>query len=148
MSSTLLSIQKDFDAYKTSCKAKFPKIDENEIFILKTKINNLRNVLKKCEFNKAKLEDMFSKKNASKSHIHTTHAHISKSHTKHAHAPHAHHAHHAFMNGRIYTCTYCGQKDHLAKFYFDRINASNNHFWVRSTNVIGPKKIWVPKSTT
>ena len=37
-------------------------IDENKISILKTKINNLGNVLKKYEFNKAKLEDMFSKK--------------------------------------------------------------------------------------
>ena len=41
LSSTLLSTQKEFDTYKVSCKAKFPKIDENEIFILKTKINNL-----------------------------------------------------------------------------------------------------------
>jgi len=57
--STLLSTQKDFDAYKISCKAKFPMIDENKISILKTKINNLGSVLKKCEFNKDKLEDMF-----------------------------------------------------------------------------------------
>ena len=39
--STLLLTQKDFDAYKISCKAKFSMIDENEISILKTKINNL-----------------------------------------------------------------------------------------------------------
>ena len=129
LSSTLLSTQKGFDAYKISCKAKFPIIDENEISILKIKINNLGNVLKKCEFNKAKVEDMFFKKNASKRHIHTTHAHTSKSHTKHVHIPHAHHAHHAFMCGRIFTCIYCGQKVHLAKFYFDRIIASNNHIW-------------------
>ena len=77
LSSTLLSTQKDFDAYKTSCKAKFLKIDENEISILKTKINNLGNVLKKCVFNKAKLEDMFSKKNSSKRQVHTTHAYTS-----------------------------------------------------------------------
>ena len=38
------------------------------------------------------------------------------------------------------------EKD-LAKFCFDRINASNNHIWVQNANIIGPKKIWVPKST-
>ena len=37
-------------------------IDENKITILKTKINTLGNVLKKCEFDKARLEVMFSKK--------------------------------------------------------------------------------------
>ena len=42
--STLLSTQKDFDAYKISCKAKFSMIDKNEISILKTKINNLENI--------------------------------------------------------------------------------------------------------
>ena len=71
-------------------------IDENEITISKTKINTLGNILKKCEFEKAKLEAMFSKKNSSKKHIHATHAHTSKSqhiHThKHAHFPHTHHA--------------------------------------------------------
>ena len=87
----------------------------------------MRNVLKKCEFDKAKLEAMFSKKNSSKRHIHTTHAHTSKLHTKYAHVSHAHHTYHAFMFDRVYTCTYCGRKGHLAKFYFDRINASNNH---------------------
>ena len=70
---------------------------------------------------------MFSKKNFSKKHIHTTHAHTSKSHTKHAHVSHAHYTHHAFMYGRAYSCTYCDRKGHLAKFCFDRINASNNH---------------------
>ena len=66
-------------------------IDENKITILKTKINILGNVLKKCEFDKAKLDAMFSKKNSSKKHIHATYAHISKSYTKHAHVSHAHH---------------------------------------------------------
>ena len=31
LSSTLISTQRDFDAYKVACKAKYPKIDENEI---------------------------------------------------------------------------------------------------------------------
>ena len=35
LSSTLISTQNDFDAYKISCKAKFLMIDENEISTLK-----------------------------------------------------------------------------------------------------------------
>ena len=38
-------------------------------------------------------------------------------------------------------------KGHLAKFCYDRINASNDHVWVRKTNTLEPKKVWVPKST-
>ena len=91
---------------------------------------------------------MFSKKFFSKKYFHITHAHTSKSHTKHAHISHAHYIHHVFMYGRIYKCTYCDRHGHLAKFYYDRINCTNNHVWVRSTNVIGPMKIWVRKSTT
>ena len=47
----------------------------------------------------------------------------------------------------MYSCTYCGRKDHLVKFYYERINASNDHIWARKTNILGSKKIWVPKST-
>ena len=46
----------------------------------------------------------------------------------------------AFINVRVYSCTYCDRKGHLAKFYFDRINASNDHIWVRKTNTLGPQK--------
>jgi len=69
--------------------------------------------------------------------------------TIHAHVSHAHHAytHHAFHYGKVYTCTYCGRKGHLVKFCYDRINTSNDHIWVRKTNILGPKKVWVPKST-
>ena len=59
LSSTLLSIQKDFDAYKISCKAKFLLVDKNEISILKDKINFLEDVLKKCEFDKTRLRQCF-----------------------------------------------------------------------------------------
>ena len=59
--STLTSTPKDFDTYKTSCKAKFSLIDKNEIFMLKNKINSLGKVLKKCEFDKTRLEAMFPK---------------------------------------------------------------------------------------
>ena len=47
LSSTLISTQKDFDAYKISCKAKFSLIDKNKISILKDKINSLGDLLKK-----------------------------------------------------------------------------------------------------
>ena len=110
LSSTLISTQKDFDAYKISCKAKFSLIDKNEISILKDKINSLGDVLKKCEFDKVRLEAMFPKKHTPKKHVHTTHAHHTThthtpksqhiqthytrhtAHTKHAHTPHSHHA--------------------------------------------------------
>ena len=51
--STLTSTQKEFDAYKISCKVKFSLIDKDEISMLKNKINSLGEVLKKCEFDKA-----------------------------------------------------------------------------------------------
>ena len=73
-------------------------------------------MLKKCEFDKARLEAMFPKKHTLKKHVHTTHAH----HTTHTHTPksqhiHTHHAkytthtkyvhtphfHHAFIYGRV-----------------------------------------------
>ena len=38
LSSTLEKTQKDFDAHKISCKAKFSIIDENEISLMKIKI--------------------------------------------------------------------------------------------------------------
>ena len=93
--STLSSTQKDFDDYKISCKGKFSQIDENEISILKEKIDSLGVVLKKCEFDKARLDAMFSKKHVPKKHSHAIHTHAHKSqplhhakHPKHAHTPH------------------------------------------------------------
>ena len=105
---------------------------------------------------------MFPKKHTPKKHGHTTHAHHTTrnhtpksqylhthharhtTHTKHVHTPYSHHA---FKYGRVYLCTYCGRKGHLAKFCFDRINTSNDHIWFLNANIKGPKKIWVPKST-
>ena len=58
--------KKIFDAYKISCKVKFSLIDKNEISILKDKISSLRDVFKKCEFDKARLEIMFPKKHTPK----------------------------------------------------------------------------------
>jgi len=74
---------------------------------MKNKINTLSNVLKKCEFDKAKLEDMFSKRQTQRKppHVsHTHHAHTQTQHTYHAH--HAH-THHAFICAKVYSCT-CG----------------------------------------
>ena len=59
------------------------------------------------------------------------------------HVSHTHQAHilHAFLYGKVYTCTYCDRKGNLAKFCYDRINASNDPVWVRKTNTLGPKKV-------
>ena len=108
--STLTSTQKDFDAYKISYKGKFLLVDKDEIFMLKNKINTFREVLKKCEFDKSRLEAMFLKKHISKKQSHATHTHAHKSqhvhshHAKHVHKPNIHtpHTHHAFMYGKIY----------------------------------------------
>ena len=102
--------------------------------MLKTRINDLKNVLKECAFNSTKLEEIFSKKHMH-SHAKTTHVHhANTSHVNHAKIPHAHkshvhkpHAHYAFKYGRIYKCTYCGRNGHLAKFGYDHINSTNNH---------------------
>jgi len=46
------------------------------------------------------------------------------------------------MYARVHTCTHCGRKVHLAKFYFDRLNILNANVGVRSnTNPQGPKKV-------
>ena len=86
------------------------------------------------------VESMFRKKHAPHMHAH---------HTRHTHAHHAH-AHDSKYT-HVYTCTHCGRKGRLAKFYYDRLNISNfaNKFvWVRKgVNPHGPKKVWVPKST-
>ena len=84
---------------------------------------------------------MFRKKQVSHIHTHTL-----------QHTPHVHHAHtnHIHMFARVYACTHCGHKGHLAKFYYDKINSinfANKNVWVWNTNVLGPKKIWVSKST-
>ena len=93
---------------------------------------------------------MFPKKHTPKKNVHTTHAHhiththtpksqhIHTHHTRHAtHTKHAYtpHTHHAFIYGRVYSYTYCGWKGYLAKFCFDRINASNDHICVRKVKL-------------
>ena len=121
----------------------------------------MRNVLKKYEFDKVRLEAIFQKGQTQKKHhisyvYHHSHTPPQVQHIHHAtHAHHAHtnafayHAntHHAYLYAKVYTCTYWDRKGHMAKYCYDRLNASNSHVWVRKTNILGPKKVWVPKST-
>ena len=51
ISSNLIFIQNKFSAYKTSCKAKSPMIDEKEISSFKSKIVDFEKVLNDCAFN-------------------------------------------------------------------------------------------------
>ena len=70
-----------------------------------------------CAFNHKKLESLFSKKQTP--HIHAHHPH-------HAYAHFARHDHpHTHVHSRVYTCTHCGRKGHLAKFCYDKINVLN-----------------------
>ena len=156
LSSNLVIIQNEFDAYKISCKGKTPIIDNKEISSLKSQMSDFEKVLKDCAFNTKKLEEKFSKKNTSHdkvSHAKIPHAHTSNntSHAKsfHAHNANAHksHTHYAFKYGRVYRCTYCGKNGHLAKFCYDKLHSSNNLVWVNGSNPHGPKKMWVPKSS-
>ena len=76
------------------------------------------------------------------SHAHTqSHSHHA-THTKHAHVSHAHHAHthHEFLYGKVYTCTYSDRKDHLTKFCYDRINASNDLFGFKKLTLQDTRK--------
>ena len=54
------------------------------------------------------------------------------------------------MHPRVYKCTHCGRKGHLAKFCYVKINAmnfANKNVWVPlDANPRGPKRKWVPKS--
>jgi len=56
------------------------------------------------------------------------------------------------MHARVYTCTHCGRKGHLVRFCFDRLNSinfANNNVWIPFvSNPRGPKKKWVPKSSS
>ena len=81
-------------------------IDDSEINLLKNKINNLSSTLSKCAFNHSRLESLFSKKQAPHVHAH---------HSQHAYAHFARHDHtHTHMHPRVYKCTHCGRKGHLA----------------------------------
>ena len=51
---------------KFLAKVNFSQIDKDEISMLKKKIDSLGEVLKKCEFDKSRLEAMFPKKHIQK----------------------------------------------------------------------------------
>jgi len=107
---------------------------------LKNKINSLSSTLSSCAFNHTRLEFLFSKKQTP--HIHAHH--------HHAYAYVAHHDHpHTHKHTKVYKCTHCGRKGHLAKFYFDKINHinfANKNVWVPyKTNPKGSKRKWVSK---
>ena len=95
-----------------------------------------------CAFNHKKLESLFQKKQVPHVHAH---------HPQHAYAHFARHDHtHSHVHSRVYKCTHCGRKGHLAKFCYDRINSlnfANKNVWVPyNANPQGPKRKWVPKS--
>jgi len=89
------------------------------------------------------LESLFQKKQVPHAHAHTHHAHAYVAHHDHNHT----HKHHT----KVYICTHCGRKGHLAKYCYDRLGHFNfakyKNFWVpyNKANPKGPKKVWVPK---
>jgi len=114
----------------------------SEINVLKNKMNDLSSTLSSCAFNHSRLESMFSKKQTPNIHAHHNHAfaYVAQHDHKHSH-----------KHPKVYTCTHCGRKGHLAKFCYDKLHhfnfVNNKNFWVPyKTNPKGPKKIWVPKS--
>ena len=103
-------------------------------------MDSLSSTLSTCAFNHTRLESMFSKKQTP--HIHAHHHHAYAYVARHDHTlTHKH--------PKVYKCTHCGRKGHLAKFCYDKINALNfaKNVWVPlNANPHGPKKKWVPKS--
>ena len=63
---------------------------------------------------------------------------------------HTHHAYtHDSLYTSVYTCIHCGQKGHLGKFYYDKINDLNfasKHVWVRKgATPMDPRKFGYQK---
>ena len=79
---------------------------------MKNRINDLGSTLKICVINVKKLEAIFPKGKIQGKHI-------SYAHIKHDH--NAYH-HHAFINSKVYTCTYRDCKGYLAKFCYSKLN--------------------------
>ena len=69
----------------------------------------------------------------------------------HAYAYIARHDHtHTHKHPKVYKCTHCDRKGHLAKFCFDKLHhinfANKKNFWAPyKANPRGPKRKWVPK---
>ena len=85
----------------------------NEINVLKNKMDCLSSTLSKCAFNHSRLESMFSKKQTP--HIHAHHHHAYSLFARRDHT-------HKHMHPKVYKCTHCGRKGHLAKFCFDKLH--------------------------
>ena len=77
----------------------------------------MSNILKKCEFDKDRLEAMISKRQTQKK-PHTHHASHFHNHAHTQAQSHAHLAqkHHAYLYAKLYTCTYYSRKGHLIMF--------------------------------
>ena len=92
-------------------------INKNEIKVLKNKINYLSSTLRNCAFYHNRLESLFQKKQAPHVHAH---------HPQHTYAHFARHDHtHSHVHAKVYKCTHCDHKGHLAKLCYDKINAIN-----------------------
>ena len=62
--------------------------------------------------------------------------HVHAHHPRHTYAHFAHHDHtHSHVHPRVYKCTHCGRKGHLAKFCFDKLH---------HINFVNKKNVWVP----
>jgi len=144
------SMKNNFDAhvchvasssiYKHNGCSTSSSISESDICALKKSVDCLGSTLSQCTMNHTRLESMFRKKHAPHMHAHKP---------RHTHTHHAHT--HDSMYALVYTCTHCGHKGHLAKFYYDRIHISNfaNKFIQvrKGANPHGPNKVWIPKFT-
>ena len=92
-----------------------------------------------CAFNHKRLETLFSKKQVP--HVHAHHHH-------HAYAYVVRRDHtHTHKHPKVYMCTHCGRKGHLAKFCFDKEPKHFANTYVPyNANPQGPKRKWVPKA--
>ena len=88
----------------------------------------LSSTLSSCAFNHSRLESLFSKKQTP--HIHAQHHHAYAYVARHDHT-------HTHKHIKVYKCTHCGCKGHLAKFCYDKIYALN----------FAKKNVWVPYKT-
>ena len=71
-------------------------------------------------------------------------SHVYAHNSQHTYVYYAH-IHTTHMHARVYKCTHCDRKGHLAGFLFDRLNSINfvnNNVWVPFvSNPRGPKKM-------
>ena len=38
---------------------------------------------------------------------------------------------HAYMYGKVYSCTHCGRKGHLVQYCYIKLNFKNDNVWIR-----------------